>query len=746
MDPYGGLSDFCYRDNMTIMEELPPRSQSCKPLRYVVEESVCSNFTCCGLILADLHELLKHYEDVHIHMEGEYADIPFVTPHNQSSFKTGKYNGSITDDEMIPVGDIKPRARSSSSSRIQGSNFVTKTALGENISSISDPVAVPATLNINTRSPLGVSTKLESKRSSRSNLVYRSDGHITSEDGGNAFHEEDDDEGACFTDITTSDSNGSFRRATEEGLNPELALMSGLSLTDDTRSFPLYNAFRSPPFISVSGSNSDEDDMSENRENGRKCDEIHESGCFIPNIDPLLGMEGTFANTELEIIDPENNENNSNDNALLRMIDPVDAPLYLSQEHQNASYQTTAVRIPLAYNKRNRGSLYNPEDGASPSSNMHPSRVFMMARSPSAPPPFSTSYDDNELSSLHMAGMPIDGVDSTKSIISNQAHLLNQLHQEKIQAFFYAHSPPETRPLPTTAILSPMTLPQHHPERLLLQQQQKQQQEKQLQLEKQKREEEEHRRLIQQQHILASHRRARRSATMGSDETSISSLSKNSDSGSLQTFDLVAVSTENMSITDLSQSSITSGSQEEHRPYVCRYPGCEKTYKNANGLKYHSIHGHLHGVVPPPSPIVKSHEKPYKCPHLNCGKRYKNANGLKYHLSHGHIGSSGVLKHVSTVTSSNASTNTNPVRVHSRTATTPAPSHQQSRQTNHTSQYYYRSRPQQTNGSGSSATSNSSPQASMMSYMMNIPNSSVKNNNNTGNNADSSVSRTVVIV
>lgn len=62
------------------------------------------------------------------------------------------------------------------------------------------------------------------------------------------------------------------------------------------------------------------------------------------------------------------------------------------------------------------------------------------------------------------------------------------------------------------------------------------------------------------------------------------------------------------------------------RPFVCPVSGCGKTYKNANGLKYHAIHGHDGVLV----------EKPHKCPFAGCGKRYKNSNGLKYHFQHAH--------------------------------------------------------------------------------------------------------------
>ncbi|KAH8880079.1 hypothetical protein GQ53DRAFT_670680 [Thozetella sp. PMI_491] len=88
---------------------------------------------------------------------------------------------------------------------------------------------------------------------------------------------------------------------------------------------------------------------------------------------------------------------------------------------------------------------------------------------------------------------------------------------------------------------------------------------------------------------------------------------------------------------------------EEPKPYKCPVIGCEKAYKNQNGLKYHKAHGHatqqLHengdgtfSIVNPetsapyPGTLGMEKEKPFKCD--VCGKRYKNLNGLKYHKQH----------------------------------------------------------------------------------------------------------------
>jgi hypothetical protein len=69
--------------------------------------------------------------------------------------------------------------------------------------------------------------------------------------------------------------------------------------------------------------------------------------------------------------------------------------------------------------------------------------------------------------------------------------------------------------------------------------------------------------------------------------------------------------------------------KREDKPHKCTVPGCDKAYKNPNGLKYHILHGHCNVDVP-------SSMKPYKCLVPNCFRAYKNLNGLKYHILHTH--------------------------------------------------------------------------------------------------------------
>ncbi|PSN71635.1 hypothetical protein BS50DRAFT_607302 [Corynespora cassiicola Philippines] len=88
---------------------------------------------------------------------------------------------------------------------------------------------------------------------------------------------------------------------------------------------------------------------------------------------------------------------------------------------------------------------------------------------------------------------------------------------------------------------------------------------------------------------------------------------------------------------------------EEVKPFRCPVIGCEKAYKNQNGLKYHKQHGHQNQQlkenedgtfsivdpvtsIPYPGTVGMEKEKPYRCE--VCGKRYKNLNGLKYHRAH----------------------------------------------------------------------------------------------------------------
>ncbi|KAG0203811.1 hypothetical protein BGX28_004052 [Mortierella sp. GBA30] len=87
-------------------------------------------------------------------------------------------------------------------------------------------------------------------------------------------------------------------------------------------------------------------------------------------------------------------------------------------------------------------------------------------------------------------------------------------------------------------------------------------------------------------------------------------------------------------IVSMMESIGRPGTSGADKPYRCTVSGCDKAYKNANGLKYHNQHGHCSqsGL----SEDDKLNAKPYRCTFLECGKCYKNLNGLKYHIEHSH--------------------------------------------------------------------------------------------------------------
>ncbi|CDR49225.1 hypothetical protein NBRC10512_003286 [Rhodotorula toruloides] len=70
------------------------------------------------------------------------------------------------------------------------------------------------------------------------------------------------------------------------------------------------------------------------------------------------------------------------------------------------------------------------------------------------------------------------------------------------------------------------------------------------------------------------------------------------------------------------------------KPFKCTVPGCDKAYKQQNGLKYHRLHGHCGANAVKEGTDPRAEGKPYVCHVASCGKRYKNMNGLRYHYQH----------------------------------------------------------------------------------------------------------------
>ncbi|KAF8510139.1 hypothetical protein BU17DRAFT_70195 [Hysterangium stoloniferum] len=84
------------------------------------------------------------------------------------------------------------------------------------------------------------------------------------------------------------------------------------------------------------------------------------------------------------------------------------------------------------------------------------------------------------------------------------------------------------------------------------------------------------------------------------------------------------------------------------KPFKCPKQGCNKSYKQQNGLKYHLSHGQCN-FAPRDPEVEKLSEvererrlRPFVCMVIplgakngeGCGRRYKNMNGLRYHYTH----------------------------------------------------------------------------------------------------------------
>ncbi|KAI8380594.1 hypothetical protein EDC96DRAFT_561182 [Choanephora cucurbitarum] len=87
------------------------------------------------------------------------------------------------------------------------------------------------------------------------------------------------------------------------------------------------------------------------------------------------------------------------------------------------------------------------------------------------------------------------------------------------------------------------------------------------------------------------------------------------------------------------KGSATAEDELADRPYRCNVADCDKAYKNANGLKYHRLHGHC---TLGENGDLLDENKPYVCSLEQCRKRYKNMNGLKYHMRHTHSAQSEI--------------------------------------------------------------------------------------------------------
>ncbi|KAH9992206.1 hypothetical protein BJV74DRAFT_834850 [Russula compacta] len=76
------------------------------------EREICSNFTCCGLNIPDLHELLAHFEATHVESVPVLPDEPPYHPSTDSLYDAAHKVLSFPQPRTLPEGLYPPRTPS----------------------------------------------------------------------------------------------------------------------------------------------------------------------------------------------------------------------------------------------------------------------------------------------------------------------------------------------------------------------------------------------------------------------------------------------------------------------------------------------------------------------------------------------------------------------------------------------------------------------------------------------------------
>jgi hypothetical protein len=126
-------------------------------------------------------------------------------------------------------------------------------------------------------------------------------------------------------------------------------------------------------------------------------------------------------------------------------------------------------------------------------------------------------------------------------------------------------------------------------------------------------------------------------AVRGRSTSNLSASPTDHSSNSSRTTTSLSLGLEDFQDVDLEE--LEKGVEEAESQWTCKFPGCDKRYKNAAGLKSHRSQEHptaqlqnipegFLGRNGKRGKNVPDIYKPYKCPVVKCGKRYKNLNGL----------------------------------------------------------------------------------------------------------------------
>jgi hypothetical protein len=67
-----------------------------------LEDQFCRDFSCCGLQLKDMHELLQHFEDTHVLVESDMEDEEDL----QFQFDNQQDQEMVSDFKPVAPSDI----------------------------------------------------------------------------------------------------------------------------------------------------------------------------------------------------------------------------------------------------------------------------------------------------------------------------------------------------------------------------------------------------------------------------------------------------------------------------------------------------------------------------------------------------------------------------------------------------------------------------------------------------------------
>ncbi|KAI0245973.1 hypothetical protein BJV78DRAFT_1258719 [Lactifluus subvellereus] len=108
---FSTLSDPCSWSTHSPLDSPDPLDSFDSILHPTFEREICSNFTCCGLNIPDLHELLAHFEATHVESVPVFPEEPSYHPPTDPLYDVAHMVLSFPQPRTLPEGSC-PRTPS----------------------------------------------------------------------------------------------------------------------------------------------------------------------------------------------------------------------------------------------------------------------------------------------------------------------------------------------------------------------------------------------------------------------------------------------------------------------------------------------------------------------------------------------------------------------------------------------------------------------------------------------------------